>query len=173
MNAPRMRSDLTSLNILARGQWSDLGTEIYGMSKAVLVSGAFALQCRLSVPPVTVAVSRCSHCSTHYRTPTVKYGTVQKSNLAKWRQDDVCCRRAIRRWKAETVAFPEMCGTAAAEQKKFIHTPVSPKSSVRSNRIQDTGCRMHFGSHVRNSGRELRSHGRLPQRGGRTAPQTH
>ena len=92
------------------------------MSKSSLVRGAFALQCRLSVPPVTVAVSRCSHCSTHYRTPTVKYGTVQKSNLAKWRQDDVCCRRAIRRWNAETVTFPEMCGTPAAEQKIFIHS---------------------------------------------------
>ena len=95
---------------------------MYRMSKAVLVRGAFALQCRLSVPLVTVAVSRCTHCSSHYRTPIVKYGTVQKSNLAKWRQDDVCCRRAIRRWNAETVPFPEMCGTAAAEQKKFIHT---------------------------------------------------
>ena len=100
------------------------------MSKAVLVRGAFALQCRLSVPPVTVALSRCTHCSSHYRTPIVKYGTVQKSNLAKWRQDDVCCRRAIRRWKAETVAFPEMCGTAAAEQKKFIHTSVEDKCTV-------------------------------------------
>ena len=100
------------------------------MSKAVLVRGAFALQCRLSVPPVTVAVSRCSHCSTHYRTPTVKYGTVQKSNLAKWRQDDVCCRRAIRRWNAETVTFPAMCGTPAAEQKISIHSAVSGKSSV-------------------------------------------
>ena len=100
------------------------------MSKAVLVRGAFALQCRLSVPPVTVAVSRCTHCSTHYRTPIVKYGTVQKSNLAKWRQDDVCCRRAIRRWKAETVALPEMCGTPAAEQKKFIHTSVEDKCTV-------------------------------------------
>ena len=107
------------------------------MPKAVLVRGAFALQCRLSVPPVTVAVSRCTHCSTHYHTPIVKYGTVQKSNLAKWRQDDVCCRRAIRRWKAETVTFPKMCGTAAAEQKIFIHTSVSDKSTVvcRSSHI--------------------------------------
>ena len=125
-----MRNALSEYCILARGQRADLRDKIYRMSKAVLVRGAFALQCRLSVPPVTVAVSRCTHCSTHYRTPIVKYGTVQKSNLAKWRQDDVCCRRAIRRWKAETVPFPEMCGTAAAEQKKFIHTPVSPKSSV-------------------------------------------
>ena len=52
LNAPRMRTALTSLCISVPGQWSDLGTEIYGMSKAVLVRGAFALQCRILVPPV-------------------------------------------------------------------------------------------------------------------------
>ena len=130
LNAPRMRTALSEYCISGPGQRADLGTEIYGMSKAVLVRGAFALQCRLSVPPVTVAVSRCSHCNTHYRTPIVKYGTVQKSNLAKWRQDDVCCRRAIRRWNAETVTFPEMCGTPAAEQKISIHSAVSDKRTV-------------------------------------------
>ena len=129
-NAPRMRTATSVLYISGPGQRADLGTEIYRMSKAVLVRGAFALQCRLSVPPVTVAVSRCTHCSTHYHTPIVKYGTVQKSNLAKWRQDDVCCRRAVRRWNAETVPFPEMCVTAAAEQKKFIHTSVEDKRTV-------------------------------------------
>ena len=137
MNAPRMRTATSVLYISVPGQRADLGTEIYGMSKAVLVRGAFALQCRLSVPPVTVAVSRCSHCSTHYRTPTVKYGTVQKSNLAKWRQDDVCCRRTIRHSKAETVTFPAMYGTAAAEQKKFIHTLVSHKRTVPGSPIRE------------------------------------
>ena len=118
-----LRLHVKPLCISGPGQRADLGTEIYRMSKAVLVRGAFALQCRLSVPPVTVAVSRCSHCSTHYRTPIVKYGTVQKSNLAKWRQDDVCCRRAIRRWNAETVTFPEMCGTPAAPEKRRQSVP--------------------------------------------------
>ena len=131
MNAPRMRSDLTSLNISVPGQWSDLGTEIYGMSKAVLVRGAFAIQCTSPDPPVWLTVTACSHACSHYHSPVVMSGTVQTSDLAKWRQDDVCCRRMIRRWKAWLSSFPSMCGAGAVEQKKFIHSPISSKCTVR------------------------------------------
>ena len=61
-NAPRMKSDLTSLIISGRGDASDLRPKIYRMSKAALVRGAFAIQCTFSVRPVISAVSRCSHC---------------------------------------------------------------------------------------------------------------
>ena len=52
------------------------------------------------------------------------------SDVAKWRQDDLCCRRTIRRWNPEARGFRLMYGTPAADEKKFIHTPVSSKSSV-------------------------------------------
>ena len=73
------------------------------------------------------AVIACSH----YHSPIVKYGTVEKSNLAKCRQDDLCCRRTIRRWNPEARSFRLMYGTPAADEKIFIHTPVSTKSSVQ------------------------------------------
>ena len=57
------------------------------------------------------------------------------SDVAKWRQDDLCCRRTIRRWNPEARGFRLMYGTPAADEKKFIHSPVSPKSSVRLYRI--------------------------------------
>ena len=105
--------------------------KIYRMSKAALVRGAFAIQCTSSVPPVISAVSRCSHACSHYQSPIVKYGTVERSDLAKCRQDELCCRRTIRRWNPEARGFRLMYGTPAADEKIFIHTPVSPKSSVR------------------------------------------
>ena len=100
------------------------------MSKAALVRGAFAIQCTFSVPPVISAVSRCSHACSHYQSPIVKYGTVDRSDLAKCRQDDLCCRRTIRRWNPEARGFRLVYGTPAADEKNFIHTPVSAKSSV-------------------------------------------
>ena len=130
MNAPRMRNALTMLYILPRGQWADLRDKIYRMSKAALVRGAFAIQCTLSVPPVISGVSRCSHACSHYQSPIVKYGTVERSDLAKCRQDELCCRRTIRRWNPEARGFRLMYGTPAADEKNFIHTPVSAKSSV-------------------------------------------
>ena len=100
------------------------------MSKAVLVRGAFAIQCNSPAPPVWLTVTACSHACSHYHSPIGMTGTVQTSDLAKWRQDDVCCRRTIHRWKAETLTFPAMYGTTPAEQKKFIHTSVSSKRTV-------------------------------------------
>ena len=85
------------------------------MSKAALVRGAFAIQCTLSVPPVISAVSRCSHACSHYQSPIVKYGTVERSDLAKCRQDDLCCRRTIRRWNPEARGFRLMCGSAGSD----------------------------------------------------------
>ena len=88
------------------------------MSKAALVRGAFAMQCTLSVPPVISAVSRCSHACSHYQSPIVKYGTVEISDLAKCRQDDLCCRRTIRRWNPEARGFRLMYYTVRVLQMK-------------------------------------------------------
>jgi len=129
-NAPRMKSDLTSLIISCTAPRAGAVHEKNRMSKAALVRGAFAIQCTLSVPPVISAVSRCSHACSHYQSPIVKYGTVERSDLAKCRQDDLCCRRTIRRWNPEARGFRLMYGTPAADEKNFIHAPVSPKSSV-------------------------------------------
>ena len=79
-----------------------------------------------SFPQSVAAVIACSH----YQSPIVKYGTVERSDLAKCRQDDLCCRRTIRRWNPEARGFRLMYGTPAADEKNFIHTPVSSKSSV-------------------------------------------
>ena len=81
-----------------------------------------------SFPQSVAAVIACSH----YQSPIVKYGTVERSDLAKCRQDDLCCRRTIRRWNPEARSFRLMYGTCtpAADEKFFIHTPVSSKSSV-------------------------------------------
>ena len=130
MNAPRMRNALTMLYISHQGARGDPWYEIYRMSKAALVRGAFAIQCTLSVPPVISAVSRCSHACSHYQSPIVKYGTVDRSDLAKCRQDDLCCRRTIRRWNPEARSFRLMYGTPAADENFFIHTPVSTKRTV-------------------------------------------
>ena len=164
MNAPRMRNALTMLYISHQGPRGDPWYEIYRMSKAALVRGAFAIQCRnpesqsflqsywrvpdsqsfivilcrstlqfsahyrypQSFPQSVAAVIACSH----YQSPIVKYGTVERSDLAKCRQDDLCCRRTIRRWNPEARGFRLMYGTLAADEKNFIHTPVSAKSSV-------------------------------------------
>ena len=117
------------------------------MSKAALVRGAFAIQCTLSVPPVISAVSRCSHACSHYQSPIVKYGTVERSDLAKCRQDDLCCRRTIRRWNPEARGFRLMYGTRAADEKNFIHAPVSPKSSA--------GFHLHFARAMSDRGRPI------------------
>ena len=79
-----------------------------------------------SFPQSAAAVIACSHS----QSPIVKYGTVERSDLAKCRQDDLCCRRTIRRWNPEARGFRLMYGTPTADEKKFIHTPVSTKSSV-------------------------------------------
>ena len=79
-----------------------------------------------SFPQSVAAVIACSH----YQSPIVKYGTVERSDLAKCRQDELCCRRTIRRWNPEARGFRLMYGTPTADEKKFIHTPVSTKSSV-------------------------------------------
>ena len=79
-----------------------------------------------SFPQSAAAVIACSH----YQSPIVKYGTVERSDLAKCRQDELCCRRTIRRWNPEARGFRLMYGTRAADEKNFIHTPVSAKSSV-------------------------------------------
>ena len=79
-----------------------------------------------SFPQSAAAVIACSH----YQSPIVKYGTVERSDLAKCRQDELCCRRTIRRWNPEARGFRLMYGTPTADEKKFIHTPVSTKSSV-------------------------------------------
>ena len=79
-----------------------------------------------SFPQSVAAVIACSH----YHSPIVEYGTVQRTDLAKCRQDELCCRRTIRRWNPEARGFRLMYGTPAADEKKFIHTPVSSKSSV-------------------------------------------
>ena len=130
MKAPRMRNAVTMLYISHQGARGDPWYEIYRMSKAALVRGAFAIQCTLSVPPVISAVSRCTHACSHSQSPIVKYGTVERSDLAKCRQDDLCCRRTIRRWNAEARGFRLMYGTRAADEQIFIHAPVSAKSSV-------------------------------------------
>ena len=130
-NAPRMRTATSVLYISGPGQRADLGTEIYRMSKAVLVRGAFAIQCNSPAPPVWLTVTACSHACSDYHSPIGMTGTVQTSDLAKWRQDDVCCRRTIRHWKAETLTFPAMYGTAAAEQKKFTHTSRESECTVQ------------------------------------------
>ena len=101
------------------------------MSKAVLVRGAFAIQCTSPDPPVWLTVTACSHACSHYHSPLVMSGTVQISDLAKWRQDEVCCRRMIRRWKAWLSSFPSMCGAGGAEQKNFIHPAFSSKPTVQ------------------------------------------
>ena len=79
-----------------------------------------------SFPQSAAAVIACSH----YQSPIVKYGTVERSDLAKCRQDELCCRRTIRRWNPEARGFRLMYGTPAADEKKFIHSPVSPKRTV-------------------------------------------
>ena len=91
-----------------------------------------------SFPQSAAAVIACSH----YQSPIVKYGTVERSDLAKCRQDELCCRRTIRRWNPEARGFRLMYGTPAADEKKFIHTPVSPKSSVRCT--VDSSVHVHY-----------------------------
>ena len=73
------------------------------IAKSTKVLGTYRYPQSLSQ---SVAALTINSVYVYITTPPVKYGTVQKSNLAKWRQDDVCCRRAIRRWNAETVTFP-------------------------------------------------------------------
>ena len=110
------------------------------MSKAVLVRGAFAIQCNSPDPPVWLTVTACSHACSHYHSPVVMTATVQTSDLAKRRQDDVCCRRVIRRWKAWLSSFPSMCGAGAVEQKKVIHSPISSKCTVQSRPRRTCSC---------------------------------
>jgi hypothetical protein len=47
----------------------------------------------------------------HYHSPIVQYGTVQRSDLAKSRLDDLCCMRTIPRWKRLALGFPTMYGS--------------------------------------------------------------
>ena len=132
MNAPRMRTALTPLCILARGQLADLRGKIYGMSKAVLVRGAFALQCTSPAPPVWLTVTACSHACSDYPLPSGVTGTAHTSDVAKWRRDDVCCWLTIHRRNAELASFPLMYGSAGAEELFLIHPPILSKRSVRS-----------------------------------------
>ena len=79
-----------------------------------------------SFPQSAAAVIACSH----YQSPIVKYGTVERSDLAKCRQDELCCRRTIRRGNPEARSFRLMCGSAGSETIFLIHTCISSKSSV-------------------------------------------
>ena len=53
------------------------------------------------------------------------------SDVAKWRQDDLCCRRTIRRWNPELASFPVMYGSVGAEELFRIHTSAKSKWTVR------------------------------------------
>ena len=55
------------------------------------------------------------------------------SDVAKWRQDDVCCWRTIRRWNAELASFPVMYGSVGAEELFRIHTSAKSKCTVVYN----------------------------------------
>ena len=80
--------------------------------------------------PVWLTVTACSHPCSHCHSSMEMTGTVHRSDLAKWRQDDVRCRRTIRRWKAWLVSFRSMCGAGGVEQKIFIHPVNSSKQTV-------------------------------------------
>ena len=130
-NAPRMKSDLTSLIILCPAPRARAGHKKNRMSKAPQTRGAFAIQCEFSVPqsfPQSVAaVTACSH----YHSPIVQYGTVQRSDLAKSRLDDLCCMRTIPRWKRLALGFPTMYGSVGVGGKISIHPSVQSECTVR------------------------------------------
>ena len=125
-----MKSDLTSLMISCPAPRARAGHEKNRMSKAALVRGAFAIQCNSPALPVWLSVTACSHPCSHCHSTMEMTGTVHRSDLAKWRQDDVRCRRTIRRWKAWLVSFRSMCGAGCVEQKIFIHPVNSSKQTV-------------------------------------------
>ena len=79
-----------------------------------------------SFPQSVAAVIACSH----YQSPIVKYGTVEKSNLAKCRQDDLCCRRTIRRWNPEARGFRLMYGSVGVGGKISIYPSVQSECTV-------------------------------------------
>ena len=132
MNAPRMRNALTMLYIReAEDSEPIFGLKFTACRKLPWCAGRLQYSAHYrypqSFPQPAAALIACSH----YQSPIVKYGTVERSDLAKCRQDELCCRRTIRRWNPEARGFRLMYGTPAADEKKFIHTPVSSKSSVR------------------------------------------
>ena len=128
-NAPRMKSDLTSLIILCPAPRARAGHK-NRMSKAPQTSGACAIQCEFPVPqscPQSVAaVTACSH----YHSRIVQYGTVQRSDLAKSRLDDLCCMRTIPRWKRLALGFPTMYGSVGVGGKISIHPSVRSECTV-------------------------------------------
>eukprot|EP01043_Picozoa_sp_COSAG02_P044014 COSAG02_NODE_3885_length_6087_cov_7.811456_2_plen_96_part_00 len=89
-NAPRVESDLTSLIILGRGHARDRRPKIYRMSKAALVRGAFAIQCRnpvlLGWLTLLTAVIAC----THFSPPYGLTGTGDRSDLAIKILNELC-----------------------------------------------------------------------------------
>ena len=129
------------------------------MSKAVLVRGAFAIQCNSPALPVWLTVTACSHPCSHCHSSMEMTGTVHRSDLAKWRLDDIRCRRTIRRWKAWLVSFRSMCGAGGVEQKIFIHPVNSSKQTVGPTPLQnESDFRSRFvvlgGDETRNDGEQ-------------------
>ena len=89
-NAPRVESDLTSLIISSGARPRGAPDEIYGVCKAALVRGAFAIQCRnpvlLGWLTLLTAVTTCIHFSPLYRLT----GTGESSDLAIKILNELC-----------------------------------------------------------------------------------
>jgi hypothetical protein len=129
-NAPRVESDLTSLIISHQGARGDPWYEIYRLSKAALVRGAFAIQCRNPFPlgwlTLLTAVTTCIHFSPPYRLPF----TGESSDLAIKILNELCCRKLKVQWKAERETLRLMCGSAGSEKHFLIHPFISSKCTV-------------------------------------------
>ena len=100
------------------------------MSKAALVRGAFAIQCRNPVLlgwfTLLTAVSACSHFSPPYGLT----GTGDRSDLAIKSLNDLCRRRTIHRSKRLAKTLRLMCGSVGTEEIFLIHPCISSKRTV-------------------------------------------
>ena len=96
--------------------------------------------------PVISAVSRRSHACSHYQSPIAKYGTVERSDPAKCRQDDLCCRRTIRRWNPQARGFRLMYGSVGVGGKISIHPSVQSECTVHVDVPVQEACLSQAGS---------------------------
>ena len=141
-NAPRVESDLTSLIISSGARPRGAPDEIYGVCRAALVRGAFAIQCRnpvlLGWLTLLTAPSACSHFSPPYGLT----GTGDRSDLAIKSLNDLCCRRTIHRWNWLAKTLQLMCRSVGTEEVFLIHPCISSKCTVCARPVRRLVCRI-------------------------------
>ena len=148
-NAPRMKSDLTSLIISCTAPRARAVHEKNRMSKAALVRGAFAIQHRNpgsqsflqsfwrapDSQPFTVILCRSTLLtalisSDHFSAWAGLTGTGERSDLAIKTLNELRCRRSIHRSKRLALRFPSIYGSAGGGEIFSIHPSVEGERTV-------------------------------------------